>query len=88
MTWTGPEPDAVYKVCDSIGDIIKTVGLACTLEDNFALIAFVEKKAPTQGAKPPSAISMDVAGPLSRTLNKVFTPITHPLMPCKAARAR
>ena len=81
MSWTGPEPEAVYQVCDSI----KIIGLARTLEDNLALNAFVEKKTATPGAKPTFAINMGVAGQLSRTLNKVFSPITHPLMPFKAA---
>ncbi|KZV59320.1 aldolase [Peniophora sp. CONT] len=85
MSWTGPEPEAVCQVCDSIGDIIKIVGLARMLEDNVALNAFVDKKNATPGAKPFLAINMGVAGQLLRTLNKVFSPITHPLMPFNAA---
>ena len=43
MSWTGPKPEAVYQVCDTI----KIIGLARTLEDNLALSAFVEKKTAT-----------------------------------------
>ena len=48
----------------------------------------METKTATPRAKPVLAINMGVGGQLSRTLNKVFSLITHPLMPFKAMPGR
>jgi pentafunctional AROM polypeptide len=74
-----------YQDADRFGDIIKIVGKANTLEDNFTLHSFVKKVTAAPGSKPVLAINMGVAGQMSRILNSTFSPVTHPLLPNKAA---
>lgn len=65
-------------------DIIKLVGTAQSLEDNLALERFRHSHV-TKSDMPLIAINMGRAGQLSRVLNPVLSPITHPLLPLKAA---
>lgn len=65
-------------------DIIKLVGSATSFVDNLEL----EKFRSTYTAKPLIAINMGEEGKLSRVLNEVFTPITHDLLPFKAAKGQ
>ncbi|KAI0275856.1 EPSP synthase-domain-containing protein [Russula aff. rugulosa BPL654] len=67
------------------GDIVKIVGKANTLDDNMALHRFVTRASSAVDAKPIIAINMGVEGQLSRILNTTFTPVTHPLLPTRAA---
>jgi len=74
-----------YQDANRFGDVIKIVGKANTLEDNLALYSFVKKATVATGSKPVLAINMGVAGQMSRILNSTFSPVTHPLLPNKAA---
>ena len=85
LAWDGTEVMQKYQDANKFGDIIKIVGKANTLEDNFTLCSFVKKVTTTTGSKPVLAINMGVAGQMSRILNTTFSPVTHPLLPNKAA---
>ncbi|KAI0027834.1 aromatic amino acid family biosynthesis-like protein [Vararia minispora EC-137] len=85
MKWGGNAVDITYDVADGIGDIIKIVGTASSLDDNVDLYAFVKRKTRRAGSKPILAINMGQPGQMSRILNETFSPVTHPLLPTKAA---
>lgn len=86
MKWDGDEvTDAKLALCVRYGDVAKMVGKATTLDDTFALRAFVARSAEANPSVPLLAINMGAAGQLSRVLNTVLTPITHPLLPTRAA---
>ncbi|KAF9266627.1 Shikimate dehydrogenase [Marasmius fiardii PR-910] len=85
MSWNGLEVQAKYHQADSFGDIIKIIGKANTIQDNFDLQIFAAKVNSRSSAKPFLAINMGSEGQLSRVLNKTFTPVTHPLLPSRAA---
>ncbi|KAI0699758.1 EPSP synthase-domain-containing protein [Cerioporus squamosus] len=85
MRWDGKPVEAKYRVAHEYGDIVKIVGKADSLEDNFALHQFVLRKQAASDAKPIVAINMGVEGQMSRILNSTFSPVTHPLLPNKAA---
>lgn len=85
LKWTGQPIEDKYTSAASFGDIVKIVGKANSLEDNFTLHNFVSKKKSSPRAKPIIAINMGVEGQMSRILNTTFSPVTHPLLPNKAA---
>jgi pentafunctional AROM polypeptide len=72
---------STYAVAAQDGDIVKLVSKATSFSSNFALQSFVAKHT----SKPLIAINMGIEGQLSRVLNTCFTPVTHPLLPIKAA---
>jgi 3-dehydroquinate dehydratase I len=83
--WTSPEAQELFAKGAVYGDVVKMIVLVSTMQENYELEYFrstIEK----QYAHPPlSGLNMGPTGQLSRTLNKVFTPITHPLLPRIAA---
>ncbi len=85
MKWDSPSVDTTLEVAKKYGDIVKIVGKANTLDDNMTLHRFVTRASCAADAKPIIAINMGVEGQLSRILNTTFTPITHPLLPTRAA---
>ncbi|KAI0635363.1 aromatic amino acid family biosynthesis-like protein [Trametes polyzona] len=85
MHWDGKPVEAKYRLAHAFGDIVKLVGKANGLEDNFALHNFVRRMQAAPDAKPIIAINMGVEGQMSRILNSTFSPVTHPLLPSKAA---
>jgi pentafunctional AROM polypeptide len=85
LKWDSQSVDATLEVAKAYGDIIKIVGKANTLDDNIALQRFVTRASSAVDAKPIIAINMGVEGQLSRILNTTFTPVTHPLLPTRAA---
>ncbi|TBU57260.1 Pentafunctional AroM protein [Dichomitus squalens] len=85
MRWDSKALDEKYGVAREYGDIVKIVGKANRLEDNFALHNFVLRQRATSDAKPIIAINMGVEGQMSRILNSTFSPVTHNLLPTKAA---
>ncbi|KAK9763328.1 3-dehydroquinate dehydratase (3-dehydroquinase) [Basidiobolus ranarum] len=82
MKWDSDAVQERYNLASKYGDIVKLISVATTFSDNFACQKFVESK---QSHKPTIAINMGPIGQLSRILNPVLTPVTHPLMPNKAA---
>lgn len=82
MAWGGSDVEGKYALCSKYGDVVKIVGMARGLEENLALATFAQTKS---SGKPLLTINMGLAGQMSRILNTTLTPITHPLLPTKAA---
>ncbi|KAJ3289242.1 3-dehydroquinate dehydratase (3-dehydroquinase) [Borealophlyctis nickersoniae] len=76
-----------YSALHPYSDIIKLIGKATRLEDNFALHKFVREIVPSLGlsSKPLIALNMGSLGQISRALNTFLTPVTHPSLPSAAA---
>ncbi|KAF8836479.1 aromatic amino acid family biosynthesis-like protein [Paxillus ammoniavirescens] len=79
--WDSPTMSSMYAVAAQQGDIVKLISKATSFSSNFTLQSFVAKHT----SKPLIAINMGIQGQLSRVLNVCFTPVTHPLLPSKAA---
>lgn len=84
MKWDSQLLREKYTTASQFADIVKIVGKATCLEDNYALRHFVATVS-GEGCKPIIAINMGIDGQLSRILNTTFSPVTHPLLPNKAA---
>ena len=69
LAWGGTEVKQKHQDADKFGDIVKIVGKANTLEDNFALHSFVNKVTAGPGSKQIPPINMGVTGQMSRILN-------------------
>ena len=85
VRWDSPSMKEKYDVASSIGDIIKLVSKASSIEENFMLNRFVSTANAQPNAKPIIAINMGREGQMSRILNPTFSPVSHPLLPNKAA---
>jgi len=85
LKWNSSTVKEKHDIAQSIGDLIKIIGTANTVQDNFKLHEFVTNVGVKPGAKPIIAVNMGTQGQLSRILNETFTPVTHPLLPFKAA---
>ncbi|WWC90083.1 pentafunctional AROM polypeptide [Kwoniella dendrophila CBS 6074] len=89
--WTGSMPwdkqgvRSKHALCSRYGDVTKIVGTAKTPLDNSKLLLFVDEVTSQPGSKPLLAINMGSAGQLSRAINPILTPVTHDLLPSKAA---
>ncbi|KAI6129330.1 EPSP synthase-domain-containing protein [Pisolithus croceorrhizus] len=83
VKWDSVTMKAQYDAAAQIGDVVKLIGKANDISDNFKLRDFVAKVA--IASKPLIAINMGTAGQLSRVLNTTLTPVTHPLLPTAAA---
>ncbi|KAF8603719.1 Shikimate dehydrogenase [Ceratobasidium sp. AG-I] len=81
MKWNGPVVKEKFAIAERVGDIVKIVGKATSIEDNFMLRSF----AASHTSKPFIGINMGAEGQLSRVLNTAFTPVSHPLLPTRAA---
>lgn len=84
LSWRDNQYIPFYHKAAQYGDIIKLIGFARTLEDNFTLQTFKSWAADLQNV-PLIALNMGEKGQLSRILNKFMTPVTHPALPSKAA---
>lgn len=82
-SWANASWVVFYKKALEHGDVIKLVGQALSLDDNFALEKFREWAKSSKN--PFIAINMGEKGKLSRILNKFLAPVTHPALPFKAA---
>lgn len=85
MKWSGDLVKEKYQLASRLGDIVKIIGKAESMADNFALFDFVSRVNEGDQAKPIIAINMGVEGQMTRVLNTTFSPISHPLLPSKAA---
>ncbi|KAM7196539.1 Pentafunctional AROM polypeptide [Naviculisporaceae sp. PSN 640] len=84
--WPSKEAESIFLKSRQYADIIKMIAIINDHNENFELEYFRSKiKAEYPGSPPLSAVNMGEIGQFSRTLNKVFTPITHPLLPLIAA---
>lgn len=84
LSWKNGGWTQYYNRALQYGDIIKLVGSAKTMEDNFSLAKFKSAMA-TAHDVPMIAINMGILGKLSRVLNGFMTPVSHPALPFKAA---
>ncbi|KAF7717421.1 Pentafunctional AROM polypeptide GaaX-like protein [Penicillium ucsense] len=83
--WTAPEARRVFEESAKYGDIVKMIAMVSTIEENYELEYF-RSTIKARGPGPLlSAVNMGQMGQLSRALNTVFSPITHPLLPMIAA---
>ncbi|ROT41437.1 pentafunctional AROM polypeptide [Sodiomyces alkalinus F11] len=84
--WPSPEAQQVYVESSKYADIVKMIAIINDHHENFELEYFRSKMRAEYPDSPPfSGVNMEETGQFSRTLNKVFTPITHPLLPIVAA---
>ncbi|KAI0015164.1 3-dehydroquinate dehydratase [Xylariomycetidae sp. FL0641] len=87
-TFRWPSSDALSVFLESrkYADIVKMITIINDHNENFELEFFRSKIKNEYPDSPPlSAVNMGETGQFSRTLNKVLTPITHPLLPIIAA---
>ncbi|KAF1955457.1 aldolase [Byssothecium circinans] len=83
--WTSPETQTLFERGAVYGDVVKMYVLVSTMQENMELEYF-RATIQTKYPHPPfSGLNMGPTGQLTRTLNKIFTPITHPLLPMIAA---
>jgi len=83
--WSSAEAQQLFKKGAAYGDIVKMIALVSTPEENYELEYFRSIIQTTYSHPPLSGLNMGPVGQLSRTTNRVFTPITHPLLPIIAA---
>ena len=84
--WTSTNALAVFRQSRQYADIVKMIVIINEHNENFELEYFRSKVRDEFPDGPPlSAVNMGETGQFSRTLNRVFTPITHPLLPIIAA---
>jgi pentafunctional AROM polypeptide len=84
LSWEDGSWYPYYNLALQHGDIVKLIGVASRLEDNFALSKFHQSVLAAYD-RPVIALNMGVAGKLSRVLNGFLTPVSHPALPTKAA---
>lgn len=83
--WTDPGAEELFRKGATYADVVKMIVLVSSMQENYELEYF-RSKIESQFLHPPlSGLNMGPVGQLSRTLNKVFTPITHPMLPRIAA---
>lgn len=84
--WPSRRAEEVFVESRKHADIIKMITIINDHNENFELEYFRSKMRADYPDSPPfSAVNMGETGQFSRSLNKVFTPITHPLLPIIAA---
>ncbi|RKF60649.1 Pentafunctional AROM polypeptide [Golovinomyces cichoracearum] len=85
LSWKNGAWIQFYNKALQFGDIVKLVGIASHIDDNFDLAKFRSTIAQAHVEIPLIAINMGTHGQLSRILNKYMTPVSHPILPTKAA---
>lgn len=84
LSWKNASWVPFYNRALQYGDIIKLVGMANSIEDNFDLARFKSRMLQARDT-PMIALNMGAAGKLSRVLNGFLTPVAHSDLPFKAA---
>lgn len=83
--WTSPEAQRIFTESAKYADIVKMIAMVSTIEENYELEYFRSTVKTHCPGPLLSAVNMGQMGQLSRALNTVFSPITHPLLPMIAA---
>lgn len=84
--WPSAQAQLIFEESRKYGDIVKMIAIINSLSENYELEYFRSQiRANNPGGPPLSAVNMGQLGQLSRALNTVFSPITHPLLPIVAA---
>ncbi|KAF2802927.1 Pentafunctional AroM protein [Mytilinidion resinicola] len=84
LSWSNGSWIPFYNKALQYGDVIKLVGMAKSLQDNFALADF-KAWADSAHQTPLIALNMGAKGKLSRITNSFMTPVSHPKLPTAAA---
>ncbi|KAF9870555.1 hypothetical protein CkaCkLH20_12045 [Colletotrichum karsti] len=84
LSWSNGSWTPFYNKALQYGDVIKLVGVARRIEDNYDLARFKSEMLASHST-PIIALNMGAAGKLSRVLNGCLTPVAHPALPFKAA---
>ncbi|KAL0940812.1 pentafunctional arom polypeptide [Colletotrichum truncatum] len=84
LSWSNGSWIPFYNKALQWGDVIKLVGVAQRIEDNYDLARFKSEMLASHST-PIIALNMGAAGKLSRVLNGCLTPVSHPDLPFKAA---
>ncbi|KAF2278903.1 Pentafunctional AroM protein [Westerdykella ornata] len=84
LSWSNGSWIPFYNRALQYGNVIKLVGTAKKLQDNFALAEF-KAWAESSHPIPIIAINMGEHGKLSRILNNFMTPVSHPILPSATA---
>jgi 3-dehydroquinate dehydratase-1 len=85
LKWTSDRARELFKEGSKYGDIVKMIKIIGSMSENYSLQVFRSSIESQPGQLPLSAVNMGQLGQLSRALNTVFSPITHPLLPIIAA---
>lgn len=84
--WPSQQAQDIFKESRKYGDIVKMITIINSMHENYELEYFRSQiKSNYPDGPPLSAVNMGQLGQLSRALNTVFSPITHPLLPIVAA---
>lgn len=84
--WPSPRAQSIFQESRKYGDIVKMIAIISAMPENYELEYFRSTiKSSYPDGPPLSAVNMGATGQLSRALNTVFSPITHPLLPIVAA---
>lgn len=84
--WPSLQAQQIFNESRKYGDIVKMITIISSMSENYELEYFRSQiKANNPDGPPLSAVNMGQLGQLSRALNTVFSPITHPLLPIVAA---
>ena len=84
--WPSRQAQSIFEESRKYGDIVKMITIINSMSENYELEYFRSQiKANNPDGPPLSAVNMGQLGQLSRALNTVFSPITHPLLPIVAA---
>ncbi|KAI5285084.1 hypothetical protein KEM54_000843 [Ascosphaera aggregata] len=83
--WLSPKAEATFQEGMKYAHIVKMISMVTAQEENFALECFRSKIQTKYPEAMLSAVNMGPTGRLSRVMNTVFSPITHPLLPIIAA---
>ena len=87
LSWADQAEDwrPYFDAAREYGDIVKLIGVAATPNDNDDLKAFKRSAMAEYPDLPFIAMNMGEAGKMSRVTNGFMTPVSHPLLPSKAA---
>ncbi|KAI1296199.1 3-dehydroquinate dehydratase (3-dehydroquinase) [Mortierella claussenii] len=86
VSWASETMEGQYKRARSISpDVIKLISIAKSMKDNFECSEFASRHTSKPEDLPLIAMNMGAEGQLSRVLNNYLTPVTHKLLPVKAA---
>ncbi|THH18805.1 hypothetical protein EW146_g2242 [Bondarzewia mesenterica] len=84
ISWTGLEIRQIYdRIVRRGADIVKIVNTAKSFEDNMNLRKFAASV--ERNGTPLLAINMGSEGKISRVLNPILSPVSHPLLPNPSA---
>ena len=82
--WASEEAIKLFQEGTKYAEIVRMIAMVNTVQENYELEYF-RSTIKARFSHPLSAVNMGQMGQLSRVLNTVFSPITHPLLPIIAA---